>query len=56
MNYKDINLNTLSKLFEFECICREIDGMNEQNIRDYCKLCVKLYLQQQEILSTLGNI
>lgn len=53
MNYHDIKLSDLSKSFEFECICREIDGMDEKNAKEYCKICVKLYLQQQEIL---GNI
>lgn len=56
IQHNDIELQNLSKLFEFERICREIDGMNEKNAKEYCKLCVKLYLQQQEVLSNLGNI
>lgn len=55
MKYEDIKLNDLSKSFEFECICRELDNLDAESAKNYCKLFVKLYLLQQEVLSNLGH-
>lgn len=56
MNHQDIKLENVSKLFEYERICRDIDSMNEEDVRHYCKLAVKLYYKQQETLSMVGKI
>ena len=50
-----IELENLSKIFEYEKISRELDSCNEINdIRNVAKCYVKLYLKQQETLTNLS--
>jgi hypothetical protein len=57
MDPSKINLNDISKLFEYEKICREIDSCdNIELLKNISKSYVKLYFSQQEILTELGNI
>jgi hypothetical protein len=50
-----IELENLSKIFEYEKISRELDSCNEiDDIRNVAKCYVKLYLKQQETLTNLS--
>jgi len=52
----NITLNKTSKLFEFEKQSRAIDEMDDiKMIKDLLKCYIKLYLKQQETLSSLGT-
>lgn len=56
MDPSEINLSNISKLFEYEKICREIDNCNDTEVlRNISKSYVKLYFSQQEILTELGS-
>lgn len=51
MNHENIELENITKLFEFEKICREIDSCgNVEFLQNMCKCYVKLYMKQQETL------
>ena len=55
MNPSDIDLNSITKLFEYEKISREIDNCNDMDLlKNIAKSYVKLHLAQQEVISTLG--
>lgn len=56
MNPKEIELNTIDKLFEYEKHSRFIDELNNEELRNFAKLYCKMYLRQQEVISTLGNL
>lgn len=54
MNPDSISLDNINKLFEYEKISRDIDSIDDVKIlQDMSKSYVKLYLKQQEILSSL---
>ena len=54
MNPNDIELENLSKIFEYERISREIDSCeNIELLRNISKSYVKLYFKQQETLISL---
>lgn len=52
MHTSDIELNDINKLFEYEKQCRVIDSLNENELKDFAKLYCKLYLKQQEVISS----
>ena len=54
MNHEIIELNTLSKSFEFEKVCRTIDELNVVDARETAKAFCKLYYKQQEVVGSLG--
>jgi hypothetical protein len=54
MDPNQIELKTINKLFEYEKQNRLIDNLNEEQLKDFCKLYCKLYLKQQETISSLG--
>jgi hypothetical protein len=55
MDHEELKLKSFSKLFEFEKISRELDSCtNTDLLRNLCKCYVKLYLSQQESISSLG--
>ena len=56
MNLDEIQLESISKLFEYEKHTRVIDTLNEEELRSFSKLYCKLYLKQQEVLSTLTDL
>jgi hypothetical protein len=57
MNPNEIDLDSISKLFEYEKIAREIDSCENPNeLRNIAKSYLKLYFKQQEVISTLGMI
>jgi len=54
MDHEDLKLETISKLFEFEKISRELDSCtNIDLMRNLCKCYVKLYMKQEEVVSNL---
>lgn len=56
MNPDNITLNSISKLFEYEKLSRDIDVcQNINDIKDICKSYVKLYMKQQETLTLMQN-
>jgi len=56
MNPDEIILESMSKLFEYEKHVRVIDTLNEEELRSFSKLYCKLYLKQQEVLSSLTDL
>ena len=57
MNPDEIKLENLSKNFECFKISTEIDSINDiETAKDFAKCYCKLYLQQQEVISSLGSI
>ena len=55
MNPDDIELENLSKIFEYERISREIDScVSIEQVKDIAKSFVKLHLKQQEIITQIG--
>ncbi len=56
MEPNDIQLETIDKMFEFEKHSRVIDELDFEELKKFSKLYCKLYLKQQEVLSSLGNL
>ena len=55
MKPSDIQLESLSKSFEYERMAREIDTCNDLDvIKNIAKSYVKLYLKQEETILNLG--
>ena len=53
MEPNDIELSSISKLFEYEKHSRVIDELNFEELKNFAKLYCKLYLKQQEVLLEL---
>ena len=54
MDPSQIELNTITKMFEYEKISREIDTCDDiTQLKNIVKSYVKLYLSQQEVISNL---
>lgn len=54
MDPDSIELENMSKMFEYEKISRDIDSINDIEIlKNYAKSYIKLYLKQQEVVSKL---
>lgn len=56
MKPEEINLESIDKLFEYEKHARVIDSLNIDELRTFAKLYCKLYLKQQEVISSLGSV
>lgn len=57
MNPDDISLENLSKSFEYFKVASEIDSIDDiEQIKNIAKSYYKLYLKQQEVLSTLVGV
>jgi len=55
MDPNEIELKSMSKLFEYEKQAREIDECNDvDELKRMLKTSVKLYFKQQEVVSSLG--
>lgn len=54
MDPNDITLESIDKLFEYEKHARAIDDLNLEELKKFSKLYCKLYLKQQEVISTLS--
>jgi hypothetical protein len=54
MNPDNIELENLSKIFEYEKISRELQSCtNIDLLKNICRCYAKLYLKQQETLTSL---
>ena len=54
MNPDELKLETISKLFEYEKISRELDTCtNIDLLRNIYKCYVKLYMKQEEVVANL---
>jgi hypothetical protein len=53
MDPSEIELNNINKLFEYEKHCRVIDSLGIDELKNFAKLYCKLYLKQQEVISSL---
>ena len=56
MDPSEIKLQSVNKLFEYEKQSRIIDELSIEELKNFSKLYCKLYLKQQEVLSTMGKI
>jgi len=56
MDPNEIKLETMNKMFEFEKHSRIIDELSLDELKKFSKLYCKLYLKQQEVLSSFGNL
>jgi hypothetical protein len=57
MDHTDIELTSISKSFEYEKLSRDIDNIDDINaLRNLTKSYIKLYFQQQEVISNLGQL
>lgn len=54
MDPTNISLQSVDKLFEYEKHSRIIDNLNIDELKDFAKLYCKLYLKQQEVISSFG--
>jgi len=54
MTPEDIKLENMNKLFEYEKHARTIDTLDYSELKDFAKLYCKLYLRQQEVISSMG--
>tara|TARA_E500000318_G_scaffold110311_2_gene125386 strand:+ start:514 stop:687 length:174 start_codon:yes stop_codon:yes gene_type:complete len=55
MDPNDIKLETVSKMFQYEKLAREVNECNDISIlKDITKSYIKLYFKQQEVVSSLG--
>ena len=50
MNPDEIELKTTSRMFTYEKMSRDLDGLNLEEIRQLCKCYMKLYLKQLLVL------
>jgi hypothetical protein len=56
MNPNEIELENISKQFEYEKIAREIDTCeNSDQLKNIAKSYLKLYFKQQEVIFSLGT-
>ena len=56
MESRQITLDSIDKLFEYEKQVRIIDELSSDELKEFAKLYCKLYLKQQETLLNLINI
>ena len=57
MEHDELKLGTVSKMFEFEKISRELDSCTNIDIlRNLCKCYVKLYFSHQETVASLAGM
>jgi hypothetical protein len=54
MDPSTIELENITKLFEYEKMCREIDSIEDiEKVKLMLKCYLKLYLKQQEVVCNL---
>jgi len=56
MDPNNIGLESIDKMFEYEKYARVIDSLSEDELKLFAKSYFKLYLKQQEVISSIGNI
>lgn len=54
MDPNQISLDSMTKMFEYEKLSRDIDSIDDiEMLRSLAKSHIKLYLKQQEVVSKL---
>jgi len=56
MDPNSIQLETMTRMFEYEKHSRLIDELNLDELRECAKSYCKLYLKQQEVVSSFGRL
>ena len=56
MDPNQIELKSINKLFKYEKQSRIIDELSFEQLKNFSKLYCKLYLKQQETLTSLMNL
>lgn len=57
MDPDQIELSSISKMFEYEKHSRTIDNVDDlETLRNFAKSYIKLYLKQQEVVSDIVKI
>jgi hypothetical protein len=56
MEIDEINLDTFDKSFEYERQSRIIENLNIDELKKISRMYLKLYLKQQEVLSSINPI
>jgi hypothetical protein len=56
MEPKEIELESIDKLFEYEKHARIIEDLGIEELKNIAKLYCKLYLKQQEVILNIGKI
>jgi hypothetical protein len=56
MELNEITLETIDKSFEYERQSRMIDSLNLDELKKISKMYLKLYLKQQEVLSSINQL
>jgi hypothetical protein len=57
MDHSKIELENLTKSFEFFKFSSEIDNIEDiQKLKEIAKCYFKLYLKQQEVISSFGDL
>jgi hypothetical protein len=54
MKPEEIKIESMDKLFEYEKHCRFIEQLNLEELKNFSKLYLKLYLKQQEVISNIN--
>lgn len=54
MNHENLELENLSKIFQFETVSRDIDSISSvQDLKNIAKYFLKMYYKQQELLQAI---
>lgn len=56
MDPNKISLESIDKMFEYEKQARVIEQLDKDDLIKFAKLYCKLYLKQQEVISSLAVI
>ena len=57
MNHEDVKLESVSKLFEFEKISREIDSCDDiESLKNISKCYAKLYFGLEEFIQKINLV
>jgi hypothetical protein len=55
MKPEEIELESMTRLFEYEKHSRVIDSLDTDELRNYAKLYCKMYLKQQEVINLISQ-
>lgn len=56
-DHSEIELSTTSKLFQFEKLSRDLDKCEDPEVlRNLLKMYIKLYLKQQEVVTSMASM
>jgi hypothetical protein len=56
MDPNSISLESMSKNFEYERVSRLVDDMEIDDLKNISKYFCKMYLKQQEVITSLMNV